>query len=313
VSTLTNAGGAKEHGNPVRGIACLDGELMPFESARVSPFDHGFLYGDGLFETLRVYGGHLFRLDEHLNRLREGIETLQIAGTPPTETIASWTKSAVDAAATTAADESADRQLRGIDAYCRITVTRGIGTRGLDPLSCERATVLVAVLPLRLPAADRYERGVKATVLWARSHDDLPPLTVKSTNYQRAVLASLELRRRGVDEGFFLDRFGHVVETTTANVFAVVDGRLVTPPADACLAGITRAEILSIASELGVGADVAPLPLELVRRADEVFLTSSIAEIVPVVALDGEPIGSGVPGLMVRRLHDAFGSRTRIT
>ncbi len=277
----------------MRGIICVDGELIPATKAGVSPLDRGLLYGDGLFETIRVYGGRPFRLGAHLERLRLGCETLQFAGVPLGETIGKWTEAAI-----LAADLG--------DAYCRITVTRGVGI-GLDPLTCERATVLVAVLPLR----PRAKHEVAATILWPRSDQDLPPLTVKSTSYQRAVLVAFELRRRGVDEGIFLDRLGDVAESTTANVFAVVGGKLVTPPTNACLAGITRAEVLDVARELGIEAEVVALPVDRMKAADEVFLTSSIAELVPVTSLDGHRIGGGVPGAMTRRLHDVFRGRTR--
>lgn len=285
-------------GDRARGVVCIDGELMPCASARVSPFDHGYLYGDGLFETLRVYDGQLFRLDAHLARLEQGIEALQIAGAPPMSTLREWTTNAVLETGLT-------------DASCRITVTRGIGDAGLDPLGCERATVVIAALPLRLPPPAVYEQGLEATVLWARSHHDLPPLTVKSTSYQRAALAWLEVRRRGSGAGLFLDRHGHVAEAITANVFAVVQGRLLTPPLHECLAGVTRAEVLSVAAELGLESDVTALPVDVVTVADEVFLTSSIAELVPISSIDGRVIGSGSRGPTTARIHESFTARTR--
>ena len=166
---------------------------------------------------------------------------LEIAGAPEAATLAEWTRATL--------------RRSGLDeAHCRITVTRGVGRRGLDPRGCDAPTVLVAALPLRPYPAEAYERGIAATLLWPRATADRPPPSVKSTSYQRSVLGRLEVARRDADEGLFLDDSGNVTEGTTSNVFAVLDGQLVTPTTDGCLAGITRSEVLAIAGRAGQAA-----------------------------------------------------------
>ncbi len=277
------------------GLVCLDGAFVAPSEARISPFDHGFLYGDGVYETMRAYGGRLFRLEAHLSRLEDGLAKLAIEAVPSRKTLRAWVEETL-----------ARSGLR--EASVRLTVTRGIGAGGLDPAGCLRPTVFVAARPLAAHDPKRWEEGIGATILWTRSATDQPPLDVKTTACQRSVLALREARRRGYDDGLFLGARGDVVEATTANVFAVVGGRLLTPPRGECLSGITRAEVLALADALGVLSDEASIGL--LEEATEVFLTSSIAELVPVVSVDGLPIGTGRPGPVYRRLRAAFDERT---
>jgi branched-chain amino acid aminotransferase len=272
---------------------------MPPHEARVSPFDFGFLYGDGLFETLRTYGGAPFRLRAHLERLRSGVEALGIPGVPPLSVLEEWIGKTLARSALP-------------EAYLRITVTRGRGQRGLDPSGCEAATVFIAALPLRPPAAS-FETGLQAVFLWPRHSGEQPPPTLKSTSYQRGVLARSRLVREGAGEGFFLDEHGHVTEGSVSNVFAVHQGALLTPPAHACLPGITRQEVLTIARELGLPVHEAPLPRERLAEAEELFVTSSLMELMPVVRLQGRPVGEGRPGPVTRNLHRLYQARTRAT
>jgi branched-chain amino acid aminotransferase len=278
------------------GCVYMNGAFVLPAQATVSAFDHGYLYGDGLFETLRTYGGEPFRLEEHLARLETGLAELAIRGAPPTRELGARVLETLARA-------------RLPEAYLRITVTRGISTRGLDPAGCDTPTVLIAALPLRTYPEAHYTDGIAATVLWARPTQAHPPPTLKSTSYQHTVVARLELSRRGVQEGFFVDGAGHVTEGTVSNVFAVVGGALLTPPRDVCLPGITRAEVLSIARASGLRTLEEPLAVRSLSEAEEVFVTSSLAELLPVVRIEQSRIGTGSPGPMYQRLHGLYRQR----
>lgn len=279
------------------GCVYVNGAFVPPAQATVPAFDHGYLYGDGLFETLRTYGGVPFRLDEHLERLEEGLAKLSIRGAP-------------------AAHELRARVLETLEhsrlpeAYLRITITRGICARGLDPGEGDTPTVLIAALPLRTYPPAHYAKGIAATVLWARLTQRHPPPTLKSTSSQHTVLARLELSRRGAHEGLFLDEAGHVTEGTVSNVFAVMGGALLTPPRSVCLPGITRAEVLVIAREVGLHTQEQPLLASALPEAEEIFITSSLAELLPVVRIDQAVIGAGRPGPVYQRLHGHYRERT---
>lgn len=291
-------GGAESAMGLAEGCVYVNGAFVPPAQATVPALDHGYLYGDGLFETLRTYGGVPFRLEEHLARLEEGLTELAIRGAPPVSELRMRV------------DETLARS--GLpEAYLRITVTRGVGTRGLDPAGCDTPSVLVAALPLRTYPAAHYVEGISATVLWARPTQVRPPPTLKSTSYQHTVVARMELARRHVQEGFYVDEAGHITEGTVSNVFAVLEGVLVTPPRGVCLPGITRAEVLAIARETGVRAVEEPLPASALARVEELFVTSSLAELLPVVRVDQAVLGAGRPGPMYQLLHQRY--RQRIT
>ncbi|HYI00795.1 aminotransferase class IV [Hyalangium sp.] len=280
------------------GCVYVNGAFVPPAQATVPAFDHGYLYGDGLFETLRTYGGVPLHLDEHLARLEAGLSELAIHGAPPARELRA-----------TVLETLARAQLP--EAYLRITVTRGVSSRGLDPAGCDTPTVLIAALPLRTYPATHYTDGIAATVLWARPTQVHPPPTLKSTSYQHTVMARLALTRRGVQEGFFVDESGHLTEGTVSNVFAVTDGALMTPPGNVCLPGITRAAVLAISRASGLRTVEEPLPARSLAEAEEVFITSSLAELVPVVRIDQIRIGAGRPGPVYQRLLDLY--RQRIT
>lgn len=280
----------------MEGCVYVNGAFVPPAQATVPAFDHGYLYGDGLFETLRTYGGEPFRLDEHLARLEAGLAVLAIRGAPPARTLQALVRETLSRA-----------QLP--EAYLRITVTRGVSSRGLDPTGCDTPTVLIAALPLRTYPEAHYTDGIAATVLWARPTQLHPPPTLKSTSYQHTVVARPELSRRGVQEGFFVDGTGHITEGTVSNVFAVVNGALITSPSGVCLPGITRAEVLSIARASGMRVQEEPLPVRALTEADEIFVTSSLAELLPVVRVDESRIGTGKPGPVYQRLHRLYRER----
>lgn len=266
----------------------VNGELFSPAEARVPLMDHGYLYGDGVFETIRTYGGVLFRVEAHLERLKSALATLRITGGPSSEDLVA----------------SLDMTLKAAglpESYCRITVSRGIG-QGLDPRTCGAPTVVIAVLPLRTYPEASYRDGIAATFLWSRAKGDMPPPSVKTTSYQRNVLARFTLADRKVGEGFFLDGEGNATEGTVSNLFVVKNGALLTPQDDVCLAGITRAEVLAIARSSGITAREAPVSKEALFDAEEVFVTSSLAELLPVIRIDDRPVGSAAPGPMYASL-----------
>lgn len=279
------------------GAVVIDGARFAPGEARIATLDHGFLYGDGVFETLRVYEGHAFRLEAHLARLHAALLEVGIASAPAPSVLAAQVRHTLEVV--------------GLgEATCRITVTRGIG-RGLEPSRCGYPTVVIAVLPLEPLPDSAYRVGRSAVILWPRATADRPPPWVNSTSYQRAVLARLELARASADEGFYLDETGHVTEAVTANLFLVERGAIVTPPPRVCLHGITRAEVLSLVAEPGIVVSEEPVSVERLSNADEVFVTSSLAELVPITRFAGAPVGDGVPGPVHRELLDRYRARVR--
>lgn len=273
--------------------AWVGDELVPVERAVVSVFDRGFRSGEGVFETLRVYGRHPFRLDAHLARAFEGAAALEF-DVGPRDRIR-------EACLTTAA---ANAQELGEDSVLRLTATPGTidpaspfpGTPTGDP------TVVVTSHPLELPA-DLYERGVRAlTVPWRR---ELP--RVKTVSYVAPALARRRARAQGADEALFTDpAAGQVLEGSASNLFAVIDGELVTPPEESVLAGVTRAVVLEVAAGEGIPVTERPLGLEELRTCSEAFITATTREVVPLVQVDDHRIGEGAPGPLTRRLHAAY-------
>jgi branched-chain amino acid aminotransferase len=275
----------------------IDGRPVAPEAAKVSVFDRGFLYGDSVFETLRTYGGRPFALDRHLARLARSAARVFIELPVSIEQLGREVESAVVGAG-------------NAESYVRVTLTRGVGEAlGLDPGLSRHPLRVVIVTPLQAPAAIVYEQGVAVvTFHGARVTDDTAATGAKVGNYLTAVLASRQMRAAGAAEALLVDRRGCVVEGATSNVFAVLeDGTLVTPPEeDGILLGITRETVLQVAAELGLSCRLASLPLADVLEAAEVFVCSSIRELVPVVSIDGAAVGSGRPGPITLRLLSAF-------
>jgi branched-chain amino acid aminotransferase len=277
-------------------LVLIDGVVCAPEEARVSVYDRGFLYGDSVFETIRTYGGKPFALDEHIHRLERSAGEVGIALPVPADQIAEETLRAVTEAGNP-------------ESYARLMLTRGSGKLGLDPSHADQPLRIVIIEPLKMPPKEIYQRGIRArSIQTVRAADAAN--SAKLGNYLASVLALREAQAGGADEALVVNRDGLVIEGTTANVMSVRAGRVVTPPLTAgVLAGITRARVLDIARELGFEVDEeAFTPTEL-ARSDELFLTSSIREIVPVVMLDGMPIGNGEPGAVTRALHAAFRRR----
>ena len=281
----------------MRMTAWVDGELVPLERATVGVLDQGFRTGEGVFETMRAYGHHVFRLGHHLDRATTGAVRLGFE-VPPHEQLAHAVHATVHANLEVAPDLAV-----------RLTVTPG----PLDPYapwpmsSLGQPTVVVTAHALRVSPA-MYEHGVRAiTVPWQRELAD-----VKSVSHLSATMARRQARALGADEALLCDLDDHVAEGASSNVFAVRDGRVLTPPlGPGLLAGVTRATVLELASQLGIEVDQAPLPLAVLYAADEVFLTASTRELVPVVRVDETAVADGRPGEVTRRLHAAYRDRVR--
>ncbi len=273
----------------------LDGKLVPKEQAVVSVFDHGFLYGDGVFEGIRVYDGNVFRLQEHIARLYESAKTIALEIPLTQEEMVQAT------ANTVAANEKRD-------AYIRLVVSRGPGDLGIDPAKCNRATVVIMVATIALFPEEFYQKGVNLITASVRRipMESLDP-RVKSLNYLNNILAKLEAKNAGCLEAVMLNHHGLVAECTTDNIFMVKNGVLKTPDLmQGALAGITRAAVLDLARERSIQTQETVMALHDLYNADECFLTGTGAEIVPVVGIDGRKIDDGKPGPMTKTLLAAF-------
>ena len=262
-------------------IAYVDGKWTPAEEARISVLDHGLLYGDGVFEGIRVYGGVPFLLDEHLDRLAASARALVLELPAERAEMAALCHEAA--------------QRAGLDdGYLRLVVTRGAGALGVSPHTCARASLIVIAAPLTLYPPERYRDGVRlVTSSLRRSASDALPPQIKSLNYLTSVLASIEARRQGADEAVLLNAQGLIAECTADNLFLVSGGRVLTPAvASGALAGITRALVSRLLNEQGIECVESPLTPADAWTADELFLTGTGAEIVPVCEIDGRPCRS---------------------
>jgi branched-chain amino acid aminotransferase len=281
-------------------VVVLDGRVCAPGEATVSVFDRGFLYGDSVFETLRTYGGVLFELDAHLKRLARSAELVHI----PLPLEPSALGAEISAAVTTA---------HNAESYVRVMITRGQGAMGLDPALAERALRVIIVQPLQAPPAEQYSQGIGAiSYRTARAADATSVHGAKIGNYLTSVLAMREARLHGALEALILDARGRVLEGASSNVFLVQGERLVTPPLEAgILPGITRGCVLELAGQLGLSVELRMIPLEEAYAASELFITSSIRELLPVVRLDGRAVGAGAVGPVFRRLLNAFRAHVR--
>ena len=265
-------------------IAYVDGTWTPAEEARIPVLDHGLLYGDGVFEGVRVYRGQPFLLDEHLARLGASARAIMLDLPASLTEIGAVCREAVARA--------------GIgDGYLRLVVTRGAGALGVSPHTCGRPSLIVIAAPLSLYPPERYRDGVKlVTSSLRRSASDALPPQVKSLNYLTSVLASIEARRQGADEAVLLNAQGLIAECTADNLFLVSRGRVLTPSvASGALAGITRSLVMHLLDEGGIEAVEAPLTPADAWTADELFLTGTGAEIVPVCEIDGRSLPAERP------------------
>ena len=273
----------------------INGKLVPQAEATVSVFDHGLLYGDGVFEGLRSYGGKVFRLEAHVRRLYESAQAIWL--TIPMS----------QAEMCRAIDETV--AANGIDdGYVRALVTRGVGTLGLDPNLCSNPQVIIIADVIALFPDELYEKGLEiVTVSVIRNHPAALDARIKSLNYLNNILAKIEGLQAGCNEALMLNHKGEVAECTVQNIFLVRDGALLTPGLDAgILGGITRQAVIELAQESGIEVMKISLTKHDVYIADECFLTGTAAEVIPVVKVDSRTIGTGKPGPVTLELKKRF-------
>jgi branched-chain amino acid aminotransferase len=265
----------------------------------VAVFDHGFLYGEGVYETLRTYGGQPFLFDRHMRRLRKSASMLALSVPPANAEIDRRFRETMTAAGIGAP---------GREAYLRILVTRGIGELTYDPAACGDPTIVIIAKPHVDPPVEAFERGVMvALVDIVRNHPGSVNPLIKSNNLLNNALAMQEAFRRGAFEGVMRNYRGELAECTTANLFVVRNGEALTPPLDAgLLAGITREYLFEVGADVGIAVREQPLRDADLLGADEAFLTSTTRELVPIVRVDSHTIGDGRPGPVTNRLLHAF-------
>jgi branched-chain amino acid aminotransferase len=273
----------------------ISGKLYDKEDAKISVYDHGLLYGDGVFEGIRSYGGKVFRLDEHLRRLWESAKAI-------------WLTIPMTREAMHQAVHDTLRVNQIADGYVRLVVTRGAGTLGLDPTKTSDPQVIIIADHISLYPRELYEKGLEiVTVSVVRNHPASLSPRIKSLNYLNNILAKIEGMQAGCVEALMLNTKGEVAECTGDNVFLVRDGALVTPPAEAgILEGVTRQAVIELAEAARLSVRQAPLTKHDVYIADEIFLTGTAAEVIPVVKVDGRAIGTGQPGPITRDLKERF-------
>jgi len=275
-------------------IIYLNGDLIPRSQAKISPFDHGFLYGYGLFETMRSYGGSIFRLDRHLSRLHDGAKTLGIA---PKLTAFDLKTACHDILKANNLTE----------ARIRLMVTAGEGDMVPNPDTCKGVTIFIAAQKLVSLLPENYQRGYSATLSSYRRNSQSPLSRLKSTSYVENVLARQAARAASVDEVVLLNEKGFVSEGGTTNISLISGQMLITPSIESgALPGITREVVLELAKSMGITTVVKQVELRELRTATEAFLTNSILEIMPLTRLDNTPIGSGKPGPVTQQLMSSY-------
>ena len=273
----------------------ITGKFYEKEDAKVSVFDHGFLYGDGIFEGIRLYSGNVFRLNLHIERLFKSAKAIMLD--------MPWTpQEVIDAVC-----ESC-RVNNLTDGYIRLVVSRGAGALGLSPKTCSNPQLIIIADQIQLYSPDLYEKGLKAVTVPTRRNSPaaLPPM-VKSLNYLNNILAKIEAQNLGFSECLLLNNEGYVAECSGDNVFIVSDGQLITPPiACGSLGGMTRRAVIDVAKRLGVDFVEKPLTRYDIWTANECFLTGTAAKLIPLVELDGRKIGEGLVGETTKKLLKGF-------
>lgn len=277
----------------------FDGRLADAADAKVSVYDHGLLYGDGVFEGIRAYGGNIFECDLHLRRFFESAKAIRLAIPQSPEQLRDAMRETVRANGFT-------------DCYIRLVATRGVGSLGLSPARCEKPSVFIIADTLELYPREMYETGMAIiTSSVVRNHPGALSPRIKSLNYLNNILAKLDAIDAGVPEALMLNHQGNVAECTADNIFIVRSGEVQTPPtSDGILEGVTRRVMFDLCSDLRIPLIEKSLQRHDLYIADECFLTGTGAEVVPVTRIDGRPIGSGRPGSITRRLVEAFHQRT---
>jgi branched-chain amino acid aminotransferase len=278
----------------------VDGQYCDEKSAKVSVFDHGLLYGDGVFEGIRAYNGRVFKLKEHIDRLYYSAKAILLE-IPMSH--AEMMRAVVETC----------RQNTLRDGYIRLLVTRGVGTLGLNPNRCKNPSVIIIADTIQLYPQELYDKGMAiVTVPTTRNLNNALNPAVKSLNYLNNVLAKIEANLAGVEEALMLNAAGYVAECTGDNIFILKDGRMLTPPlSSGALYGITRATVMDLARDAGITVSEPNLTRYDLYIADECFLTGTGAEIIPVTKIDGRVIGNGKPGATTRSLVTKYHALTQ--
>lgn len=273
----------------------INGSLIDEADAKISVFDHGLLYGDGVFEGIRVYSSRVFELDAHLRRLYESAKVLRLKINMTPEQLAEETRKTVKAN-------------NIVDGYVRLVVTRGIGSLGLDPFVCKKSQIIIIADNIQLYPEELCENGIKViTACTIRNHPLAIPPQVKSLNYLNNILAKIEAIDAGVPEAIMFNHEGFVAEATGDNVFTIRDGIIYTPPIQAgSLEGITRGVVMRLAKKEGIEVVEKNLTRFDLYIADELFLTGTAAEVVGIIEIDGRQISDGKPGKLTMRLSEKF-------
>lgn len=279
----------------------LDGKFVDEADAKISVFDHGLLYGDGVFEGIRLYEGNVFRLREHLERLEYSAKAILLKMPLSTEELVEVTCETC-------------RQNRLTNAYIRLVVTRGVGDLGLAPWLCATPSLFVIASKISLYPQEHYDNGLSiVTVPTRRVNPSALPSTIKSLNYLNNILGKIEARQFGALEGIMLNDQGYIAECTADNIFIVHKGEIHTPAASqGALKGVTRGTIFDVAAEAGIPIRESNLTRYDVWCADECFLTGTGAEVIPVVKLDGREIGVGRPGPLTQKILTSFRGRVLV-
>ncbi len=276
-------------------LVYVDGEYYPKSQAKISVFDHGLLYGDGVFEGIRMYNGVVFKLKEHIDRLYRSAHALTLK-IPLTK------QEMINVVLQTL------RKNMLKDAYIRLVVTRGVGDLGLDPRKCHKASVIVITDSILLHKSGAKENGITTMFSWVRRNPvDSTTHEIKSLNYLNSILAKIEANANGVDEAICLESNGYIAEGVGENVFILKDGKILTPPTSTgALAGITAEIAVKLAKDLGYEVIVTNLTPFMMFTADEAFFTGTAMEMVPIIEVNKRQIGNGKPGPVVKKLMEAF-------
>jgi branched-chain amino acid aminotransferase len=278
----------------------IDGKLYDPDQAKISVYDHGLLYGDGVFEGIRVYQGKIFECDAHLRRLFDSAKAIRLTPKYSPDELKNIMQEVIRANAMA-------------DCYIRLILTRGVGYLGLNPNRCSSPSTIVIADTIDIYPKETYEKGmsiITATVI--RTHPNSLSPRIKSLNYLNNILGKIEAADANVPEAVMLNHEGNVAECTADNIFIVRNGQLQTPgTADGILEGVTRRAILDLAKKLGIDAVEKTLQRYDLYIADECFLTGTAAEVVPVTRIDGRPIGNALPGPITCKLKDAFARLVR--
>lgn len=284
----------------MRLLIYLNGEIVPEEEAKITVFDHGFLYGDGVFEGIRAYNGRVFKLKEHIQRLYDSAKTIMLDIPLSQQQM----------------EESVLKTLQANkfhDAYIRLIVSRGCGDLGLDPTKCHHPNIIIIASQIQLYPEELYQQGLEiATVPTRRNVAEAINPRIKSLNYLNNILAKIEARRMGLQEAIMLTAEGYVAECTGDNIFIVKDKKIITPPTHmGILKGITRDTVIWLSQKMGYTAIEDIFTRYDVFTAHECFLTGTAAEVIPVVKVDGRLIGDGTPGEITKTLASAFADYAR--